>query len=99
MAKAGPISRAIVAMTGIMPRWFVRYISRRYVAGSSLEDAVRVMQRLTDQGACFTVDVLGEEITSMEFVSRAFLCPVWRRRGAWVLFAPRDPAALGQGRQ
>ena len=66
MAKAGPISRAIVAMTGVMPRWFVRYISRRYVAGSTLDDAVRVMHRLTEQGACFTIDVLGEEITSLD---------------------------------
>jgi len=66
MAKAGPISRAIVAMTGVMPRWFVRYISRRYVAGSTLDDAVRVMHRLTEQGACFTIDVLGEEITTLD---------------------------------
>ena len=64
--ESGPISRAIVAMTGVMPRWFVRYISRRYVAGSTLDDAVRVMHRLTEQGACFTVDVLGEEITSLD---------------------------------
>ncbi|RJV02399.1 MAG: proline dehydrogenase [Candidatus Poseidoniales archaeon] len=83
MAKAGPISRAIVAMTGVMPRWFVRYISRRYVAGPSLDDAVRVMQRLTDQGACFTVDVLGEEITSME--EATFFLEEYRRVMAQIL--------------
>ena len=83
MAKAGPISRAIVAMTGVMPRWFVRYISRRYVAGPSLDDAVRVMQRLTDQGACFTVDVLGEEITSME--EATFFLQEYRRVMAQII--------------
>jgi len=83
MAKAGPISRAIVAMTGIMPRWFVRYISRRYVAGASLEDAVRVMHRLTEQGACFTIDVLGEEITSLD--EATFFLEEYRRVMAQIL--------------
>ena len=55
----------IVAMTLRMPRWFVRWVSRRYVAGSTLDDAVRVMKRLESEGACFTIDVLGEEISSM----------------------------------
>ena len=55
----------IVAMTLRMPRWFVRWVSRRYVAGATLDDAVRVMQRLESEGACFTIDVLGEEISSM----------------------------------
>jgi proline dehydrogenase len=36
------------------------------VAGPSLNDAVEVMQRLSSEGACFTVDVLGEEITNLE---------------------------------
>jgi proline dehydrogenase len=49
-----------------MPKWFVGWVSRRYVAGPSLNDAVEVMQRLSSEGACFTVDVLGEEITNLE---------------------------------
>ena len=36
------------------------------MAGTKLSDAVKVMQRLSKEGACFTIDVLGEEITSME---------------------------------
>lgn len=83
MAKAGPFSRAIVAMTGVMPRWFVRYISRRYVAGASLDDAVRVMHRLTEQGACFTVDVLGEEITTLD--EATFFLEEYRRVMAQIL--------------
>ena len=31
-----------------------------------LEDAVKVMKRLSKEGACFTIDVLGEEISTME---------------------------------
>jgi len=61
----GWFSRMVVAMTIRMPRWFVGWVSRRYVAGPKLDDAVRVMKRLSKEGACFTVDVLGEEISSM----------------------------------
>ena len=62
----GLFSRTVVAATVRMPKWFVGWVSRRYVAGSTLEDAVRIMKRLSAEGACFTVDVLGEEISSME---------------------------------
>ena len=60
------LSRLIVAMTLRMPRWFVRWVSRRYVAGATLDDAVTVMKRLESEGACFTIDVLGEEISSLD---------------------------------
>lgn len=63
---AGLVSRSIVAMTIRMPKWFVRIVSRRYVAGSTLEDAVKVMKKKAEEGACFTIDVLGEEISNMD---------------------------------
>lgn len=62
----GWFSKLVVSMTIRMPRWFVRWVSRRYVAGPSLEDAVLVMKRLEKEGACFTIDVLGEEIHSID---------------------------------
>ena len=49
-----------------MPRWFVGWVSKRYVAGPDLNEAVKVMKRLQSEGACFTIDVLGEEISSMQ---------------------------------
>ena len=52
-------------MTVRMPKWFVGWVSRRYVAGNTINDAVKVMQRLSKENACFTVDVLGEEISTM----------------------------------
>lgn len=63
---AGLVSRSIVAMTIRMPKWFVRIVSRRYVAGSTLEEAVKVMKKKAEEGACFTIDVLGEEISNMD---------------------------------
>ena len=59
-------SKLVVSMTIRMPKWFVGWVSRRYVAGNTIADAVKVMQRLSKENACFTVDVLGEEISSME---------------------------------
>ena len=53
-------------MTIRMPKWFVGWVSRRYVAGNNIDEAIRVMERLSKENACFTVDVLGEEITTMD---------------------------------
>ncbi len=62
----GWFSRLVVGMTIRMPKWFVGWVSRRYVAGNTIDDAIKVMKRLSKENACFTVDVLGEEITSLE---------------------------------
>ena len=47
-----------------MPKPVVRRFSSPYIAGPSLDDAVRVVRQLNDAGKQATVDVLGEEITS-----------------------------------
>jgi len=44
----------------------VRYFSRHYIAGSTVEDALRVVGELADQGAMSTLDILGEFINSTE---------------------------------
>ena len=62
----GWFSKLVVGMTIRMPRWFVGWVSRRYGAGNNIDEAIRVMQRLSKENACFTVDVLGEEITTMD---------------------------------
>ncbi len=49
-----------------MPKGVVRRISSRYIAGTRLEDACRVVAGLNDAGKLATIDVLGEEITSAE---------------------------------
>jgi len=56
----------IVATTIRMPKWFVGWVSKRYVAGPNLEGAVKIMTRLQSEGACFTIDVLGEDISSIQ---------------------------------
>lgn len=46
----------------LVPRFIVGKVARRYVAGESLDDALRTMRQLNAEGAMTTVDVLGEEV-------------------------------------
>jgi proline dehydrogenase len=55
------LDRAIVRVLPAVPRPLVRRLSERYIAGSDLTDACRVVSRLNDQGKLATIDVLGEE--------------------------------------
>ena len=50
----------------LVPRPVVRGVSRRYIAGDSLDDAVRVVRDLNGAGCMATLDVLGEEVDRRE---------------------------------
>ncbi len=60
------LDRAIVKLLPAVPRPVVQRLSSRYIAGPSLDDAVRVVRRLNAKGKLATVDVLGEEVTSAD---------------------------------
>ena len=60
------LDRAIVWLLPAVPRLVVQRLSSRYIAGPSLDDAVRVVRRLNAKGKLATVDVLGEEITTAD---------------------------------
>jgi proline dehydrogenase len=60
----GVLDRAIVRLLPAVPKPVVQRLSARYIAGPSLDDAIRVLERLRAKGKLATVDVLGEEITS-----------------------------------
>ena len=56
------LDRAIVRLLPAVPKPVVQFFSARYIAGSSLVDAVRVVKQLNAQGKTATIDVLGEEV-------------------------------------
>jgi len=58
------LDRAIVRVLPAFPRGVVRKISERYIAGTEVADACRVVKRLNDEGKLATIDVLGEEIST-----------------------------------
>ena len=58
--------RLVVGTLPIVPKPVVRTFARRYVAGESLDDAVRTVRELEAEGAMATIDVLGESVTRKE---------------------------------
>ncbi len=58
----GILDSAIVRLLPAVPKPVVRRISARYIAGEELDDALRVVLQLNDEGKLATIDVLGEEI-------------------------------------
>jgi proline dehydrogenase len=60
----GIIDRAIAESVPAIPRPIVRRISRRYIAGDTLEDAVETVRNLNRSGCVATIDVLGESTES-----------------------------------
>ena len=57
-------SRTVAAMLPIVPVSIVRRVSRRYIAGENLDQAVAKVRELNAQGYVATLDLLGEDVTS-----------------------------------
>jgi proline dehydrogenase len=60
------IDKAVSLALPAVPKPIVGFFSKRYIAGSSRDDAFRVVRELTREGAMATLDILGEFITSLE---------------------------------
>ena len=68
---ANPLHKAVIAAMPLMPRPLIWRFSRRYIAGTDLADAYRVVGELNEIGCTGTIDVLGEDIDSEEQVAAA----------------------------
>jgi proline dehydrogenase len=69
------LDRAIVRLLPAVPRPVVRRISDRYIAGSDIPDATRIVRKLNADAKLATIDVLGEEIINEEetrVIARAY---------------------------
>jgi len=64
------LDRTISLLLPAVPKPIVRFFSRRYIAGTSIDDAFRAVRELQGQGAMSTLDILGEFITSSEDAHR-----------------------------
>jgi len=63
--------KLVVWTIPIVPKFLVRRVASRYIAGTTLADAVEVIKDLQEQGCCATLDVLGEHITKKEQAEHA----------------------------
>jgi proline dehydrogenase len=59
-------NRLLVSTLPLVPRFIVGKVAARYVAGATLEDALRVVGELNRQGAMATIDLLGEEVSERD---------------------------------
>lgn len=60
------LDRTILSILQILPKPLMRPFAMRYIAGESLDDAVRVVRTINSKGMMATVDVLGENVSDRE---------------------------------
>jgi proline dehydrogenase len=60
------LNKLVVATLPAVPRPVVRFFAGRYIAGETIEDAIRTVRQLNAEKVCATLDVLGEDITTKE---------------------------------
>jgi proline dehydrogenase len=65
-ALVAVLDRAIVRLLPAVPKPVVQRLSSRYIAGSTIDDAMRVVGRLNAKGKLATIDVLGEETANAD---------------------------------
>jgi proline dehydrogenase len=58
-------------MIPAVPRRIVHQVARRYIAGESKEQAIELAARLGEQGFVTTLDMLGEDIESLDQAAQA----------------------------
>jgi proline dehydrogenase len=58
------LDKTIARLLPVVPKPVVQVFSSRYIAGSTLADALRVVQDMNGRGMAATIDVLGEEIAT-----------------------------------
>jgi proline dehydrogenase len=63
-APVALLDRAIVRLLPGVPKPVIQRLSSRYIAGPSLDDALRVVRKLNAKGKLATIDVLGEDVTT-----------------------------------
>jgi len=68
-----PLNRAIVEVVKILPQSIVFIFAKRYIAGETIEDGVRVVKELNSKGILATMDVLGEAVINKEESEQAKL--------------------------
>lgn len=61
-----PVDRIIASFLPWIPKAVVGRVARRYIAGETMADAVRVARNLNKRGFRATMDILGEDVHRLE---------------------------------
>jgi len=62
------LNKIIASIIPIFPKKFIYIFAKKYIAGPTLDDAIRVTRELMAKGGMSTIDVLGEFVTTKEMV-------------------------------
>ncbi|PKL82584.1 MAG: proline dehydrogenase [Ignavibacteriae bacterium HGW-Ignavibacteriae-3] len=65
------LNSAIVSFVKLLPKPVVHIFAKKYIAGESLDDAVRVTKELNAKGILTTIDVLGESVNTKKECEQA----------------------------
>ncbi|OGP88707.1 MAG: hypothetical protein A2157_18255 [Deltaproteobacteria bacterium RBG_16_47_11] len=60
------VNRLMVSMIPLLPKPLVRRFAMHYIAGEALDDAVRVVRSINAEKMMGTIDVLGENVATLE---------------------------------
>jgi len=60
------LNKMIAAMLPYLPKKLIWVFSKRYIAGETVNDAIRVARDLNHKGVKVTLDILGEFIKTLE---------------------------------
>ena len=65
------LDRAIARTLPLVPKPIVRQVANRYIAGETVDEALRVAAGLNERGIRATLDILGEHIHNLDQARRA----------------------------
>lgn len=65
------LDRAIARTLPLVPKPIVRRVANRYIAGETVDEALRVVAGLNERGIRATLDILGEHIHNLDQARRA----------------------------
>jgi proline dehydrogenase len=65
------LDRAIARTLPLVPKPIVRRVANRYIAGETVDDALRVVTSLNERGMRATLDILGEHIHNLDQARQA----------------------------
>jgi proline dehydrogenase len=66
------IHKIIVYIVELMPKFIVKFFSRKYIAGETIETAINLVKDFNSKGIYATLDVLGESVKNEEEAKNAF---------------------------
>ena len=59
-------NKLVASILPFMPKSLVWIFSQRYIAGTTIDDAIKASKKLNENGCMVTIDLLGEFITELE---------------------------------